>query len=617
MNFYKFKKNILIKRKRSVIVTITTTLLSIFSGFFLEYHQRSRDLTKTTEWVTHNPKNFFLGCLLILCIYLLFFAVIGNLFYSCIFFFILIGLLSFSNIQKLSKLGEPLYPVDFYHIRYIRSLLYVLIGTIPKFIIIVIVILTASMIYLEKKLPKCTLTFKSRILMFAMTSFFIYSYINYNHTFMKRIIKRAGITVVLWNQPHNYAHNGFVFGLLSNLQSTVMETPENYSSENIIEIANKYKEKADIINSNRQFNHRKPNIIFFLDETFWDPTLLSFLKFSADPMKNIRNTMECYPSGLLLSPTFGGETANVEFEVLTGLSMYNIIPGSIPYQQVLEKKYFIPSIVEILNRKDYDAMAIHPFNRVFYKRDRVYRNMGFKTFISEVEMRFNDKLGPYISDQSVVNEVIKLLEENENPLFIHAVTMQNHFPVYEGKFGKNTISVSGIDDIYKVEIETFIEGIKLTDIAIKDLIQKIHIIDEPTILVFYGDHLPVLNNYIYENYGFLPAEEHQKDRVYSETPLFIYSNFELEKRNIGTLSPAFLGVQLFNLLNEPINPYYALLESIRSKLPGLKNTVCVDASGNIIHSFDDELKSLLDDYKLIQYDLLIGNQYSRSILFQD
>lgn len=113
----------------------------------------------------------------------------------------------------------------------------------------------------------------------------------------------------------------------------------------------------------------KPNIIFYMNETFWDPTLLD-VTFSEDPLKNIRNLREKYPSGSILSPAFGGETANVEFEALTSYSMQFIQIGGLPFSHLLadEKN---PSFVRYLNELGYNSEAIHPFGSHLYRRQHV------------------------------------------------------------------------------------------------------------------------------------------------------------------------------------------------------------------------------------------------------
>jgi phosphoglycerol transferase MdoB-like AlkP superfamily enzyme len=599
----------------SIIIFIIIS--SSVTSFFLQYYQKLKSFKDTFQWISANPKNFILSTVFIFCIYMFIISLLGSLRISSVVCFIAFFVLAYSNEQKISKLGAPLYPVDFYHLKYVKSLFSVSGLQVSLLTAILAVQIIIIIIFFIKKIPNFYINIIQRVPLLIVTGFMIYSFINYDRNFMRKLVQKAGVATVLWNQPENYNNNGFVFGMLSNLQNNIMEKPDNYNRYTIMQIVDKYKKEAVAKNHSRSTNLPfKPNIVFFLDETFWDPTRLSNAVFSEDPMKNIREIMSHNPSGWLLSPTFGGDTANVEFEVITGLSMYNVNPGSIPYQQAIDRKNFMPSIVSMLKLEDYRAEAIHPFDRVFYKRDKVYTSLRFDNFISIAEIKYRDALGGhYISDQSVVNEVMDTLKKSEKPIFIHAVSMQNHFPVYEGKYGPNSITVTGIKNENTMELETYAEGIKKSDLAIKNLLDSISEFDEPTLVLFYGDHLPVLHNSIYDQCGLLEKGNLEKARILSETPLFVFANFNLPKTDISTISPAFLGLTIYNLLNKPLPPYYAMQETIKNALPGLKHSVLVDSRGNVKKELNEQELELLRDYKLIQYDLLIGNQYSIPELF--
>lgn len=620
MNFKDFLYKIHSKKYFSLIfIIIFTFILAAATNYILQY---SETTARTMLWIKQNTGNFFMGTAFIFFIYIFIISLIGRFYIGSELCFIFFAILAFANIKKLSMLGEPVYPVDLYQIRYIKDLYQMIGGHISLFLIAGVILFIAAVVYLTNKLPKLSLNIPSRIFILFLSTFMIYSYTNYKNTFVKEYLDKVGITEVMWDQHYNYGINGFVFGVLSNLQTEVMEKPAEYTKENVIKIAQKYKNKSENINKTRTENADKiePNIIFIMDEAFWDPTRLSSIKFSEDPIKNIRKIMSNESSGWLLSPTFGGGTANTEFEALTGLSMYNVITGSIPYQQAIDKKKFVPSIVSILGDNGYDTLAVHAYGKTFYKRDRVYKTLGFNNFVSENEMQYTNKKteDAYISDQAVVNEIMKQLKERTNPAFMHVVTMQNHAPQKPEKNIENTISISGLNKEDTIQLESYAQSIKYSDEAVKNLIDNLSKYHKPTMVVFFGDHLPSLNDSIYEKGNFGKGENTLlNERQLSETPLFIYSNFDLNKEKLKTLSPSFLGVTIFDMLNKPLTPYYAMLEDLKSHFPGLKSTVMVDLKGDIKTSLTGDEKQLLEDYKLIQYDLMMGNQYSLSILFDN
>lgn len=616
MNF----KLSLTKLKLKNLIWSLPLLFVLSLGTFLIFQrvQIAQDNTNILYWVSANIGITILNTFFIFFIYLLIIALIGNFTIGTITGCLVLTLLCYANSKKILVLGEPIYPVDFYQVLEIKSLLKFVQGSFSPIYIVILLLAVFLIIKFIKKLPKFRLTFSKRLAAFLISAFMIYSYINFTHSFLKDIVDKSGVVIVFWNQPENYSANGFMMGLLSNFQNEIMPKPVEYNEESVLKIAEKYKQEALEINKDRaETSDVKPNIVFVMSESFWDPTRFTNVDFSEDPMKNIRNLMADYSSGYMLSPSFGGSTANVEFEALTGLSMYHLLSGTVPYQQAFPEGAKVPSLASMLKEDNYDTIAIHPYNKIFYKRYKVYPALGFDDFISEETISYKDRLNKeaYISDQSVVDEIWDRLNKEDKPQFIHAVTMQNHLPVFDGKYGNNSITVSGLSSDNEKELETYSEGIKKSDMAMKDLVDKLSTLEEPTILVFWGDHLPAVNNSIYEEAKYSTDDKNENERKLSETPLFIYSNYGLEKQELKTMSPAFLGVTLYDILDKTMPPYYAMLEEIKSKVIGLKSDLLIDPNGNIKSELTEEEKQLLEEYKLIQYDLLIGDQYSLPALF--
>jgi phosphoglycerol transferase MdoB-like AlkP superfamily enzyme len=610
------------KRLESLLkVILIVFALALITNALLQYAQMVSDVKsflKWGYWLIKGIKKFLVGSLFIFFIYLFIISIIGNLYFGAAVSIVFFLGIAYSNSNKLKVLGEPLYPVDFYQIKHAKVLFEMIGGQVTPVTILLAVVIIAAAVKFILRLPKLSVGILSRGVLLILSAYMIYSYVNYNKTFVRAYFKKAGIGTILWNQRGNYDNNGFVFGMLCNLQSSVMKKPEPYDEKTVLEAAEKYVREAEKINKTRnEKNSIKPNIIFIMNEAFWDPTRFTYLKFSEDPMKNLRKVMKEQSSGWLLSPIFGGNTANAEFEALTGLSMYNVAIGAIPYQQAMERKEFIPSLVSILEKENYDTLAIHPYKGMFYKRDRAYSTLGINEFLDDSKMKYTEALleGTSISDQSATNEVIERLKESTKPTFIHLVTMQNHFPFYAGKYGENSIAVTGLSQESTPEMESYAEAIKQSAIATKNLIDYLEKDGKPTLVVFFGDHLPSLSKSIYEEAGYKSENGAETERMRSETPLFIYSNFHLDKRDLKTVSPMFLGPIVFEMLNKPVTPYYAMLNKLQHTMPGLKTKLIIGADNKIKKNLTKEEKELLKDYKLLQYDVLIGKQYSLPLLF--
>nr|WP_273545604.1 LTA synthase family protein [Paenibacillus caui] len=388
-----------------------------------------------------------------------------------------------------------------------------------------------------------------------------------------------------------------------------MEKPEGYSKAAIEEIAKKYGALPDKAASAAA--PEQPNIVYMMDEAFFDPTRMTAFKFSEDPLQFIHQEERKTPSGFLLSPEFGGNTANVEFEALTGLSMYFLKDGSIPYQQKIVKMSSLPSIVSILKDRGYRALALHPFDKTFYNRDGVYKVMGFDKFTGEQDMENAGRITKdgYISDQSAVEEAVRELKASDQPTFLHLVTMQNHFPFTKGVNGPNTVTVEGVQPGEKDELETYVQDAKLTDQALAYLSEQLKTIKRPTVVVFWGDHLPALSAGIYTQAGW-----DANPKLKHETKLLYMANFDIGQEPVGTQSPAFIGPTVFGLTGQKLPPYYKLLEKVKSEIPGLSKNVLLGSSGTLT-KLTAEQQALLHDYKLVEYDMLAGEHYSQNLLF--
>ncbi|MNV68031.1 Sulfatase [compost metagenome] len=202
------------------------------------------------------------------------------------------------------------------------------------------------------------------------------------------------------------------------------------------------------------------------------------------------------------------------------------------------------------------------------------------------------------------------LKNSDQPTFLHLVTMQNHFPFTKGLNGPTTVTVDGVAAEQKDELETYVQDTKLTDQALAYLAEQLQTIERPTIVVFWGDHLPALSSDIYTQAGWdkSPREKH-------ETKLVYLANFDIGKEPAGTMSPAFIGPEVFRMSGQEMPVYYKLLNEVRQQLPGLSKNVLIGASDDVVTGLSASQQELLNDYRLVEYDMLEGEEYARDLLF--
>ncbi|HDR7770624.1 TPA: sulfatase-like hydrolase/transferase [Bacillus paranthracis] len=618
-----FNKKEMSTLRASLRVHFVLFLLAHTVALFYIVMQVNMSFIEAMNWIYLYNMQFILSFVVIYAIYILVYNLIGKVFLSMILTSCTLVILGIVNYLKLIFRGDPLYPSDFTQIMHMQSVIPMVMDYFSwSYIFVIILSIVACIvagIYMRRYIQNVKTHLGIRALLVVGSIFVLYAYGNFANTFINKVFQKSGVDFVLWDQNENYASNGFVLGFISNLDTTVMEKPKNYSKENMLQIANDIKKQYSG-NIGSQKKKEKPNIIFVMSESFWDPTKATNLSFSEDPVPNLHHYIENFPGGQTISPTFGGNTANVEFEALTSYSMSLLKPGSIPYQQVITNKKEIPSIPTALKKEGYYTSAIHSFGRTFFKRDDVYKVLGFDKFNAADTMENVDVDGDYISDLAMSKEIIAELEKQKQPTFIHAVTMQNHFPFTEGRFGENLIEISGLEnEESKGELETYTEGLRRSDEALQYLIEQLDNLDRPTLLVFFGDHLPSLgtNKSFYKENGYITNEKTPSERLaMAQTPLLMYANFDMPNDNLGVVSPIYFSNLIFDYAGLNKSLFYQFLSGFYKEIPVLRDELKVDKNGEVINDLTKKQKEMLEQYKMLQYDLLVGNQYSKDILFK-
>ncbi|WP_150268500.1 LTA synthase family protein [Paenibacillus tepidiphilus] len=581
---------------------------SLILNFVMQLASLDLDISAVWVWIGSHFWLYLAGSLLLFLILLGSSMLLPHLYAGPATAAALLLVAAAADYKKLETTDEPLFPWDLMLLRNAPEMLRITKGMITPLMLGTAVFLIAVLILLVRKLPKSRVTLPLRAVLLTVSLTGAGGFVHMVSA-PSPMASALGYENLFWNQKVNYSQNGFVFAFTGNLRQSLLEEPEGYSRIAIERIAAKYAGEPETPEG--ILNGEQPNILFIMNEAFFDPTRMTAFDFSEDPLAFIHQAAADHPSGFLLSPEFGGNTANVEFEALTGLSMYFLKDGSIPYQQKIVKMNAMPSIVSILEDRGYGTLALHPYDKTFYNRNRVYPILGFDEFVSEEDMGNAERLTPnaYISDQAAIQEAVSRLKSADRPTFVHLVTMQNHFPFTKGQNGPNTVGIDGVAEEDRDELETFTQNVKLTDEALAKLQQELLTIGRPTIAVFWGDHLPALTDGIYASAGW-----GDQPRLKYETPLLMLANFELGGQPLGTLSPAFLGPEVFRLTGQAMPGFYTLLERVRSELPGLSKSVLLGPSGEV-GSLSAAQQRLLQDYRLIEYDLLEGGQFAAELMF--
>lgn len=568
---------------------------------------------KATTFMLERPEITAYSSFITLILIFFFFGFVGNTTWTIGLFYSFLTIVMFINDEKLASRNTPFLPEDLAMASEANSLGDMvnwekLFATAWSIVAILLVCFIIDKIL--RKIPHYKFQKRYKILAQILIVAASWTNLMYHTDFLRTQISGRETTVrVDWldstidftNPKHNYMANGYIVSTISAFQANVITPPEDYSKEAVSKIIEKYSKLAEAENSaKKSIKDEKINIVYIMSESFVDPEKIKAVyDYGAiDPIPFTHSLMKKYSSGETSVAEYGGGTANVEFEALTGLSNYFL--NAIPYTSILPQNSSTPSIARSLAQNGYQTTAIHPYRGTMYKRDVVYPNLGFDKFIEEDSGAANEKIDKayFTSDQAAFDQVFETLQNSEKPDFVHLVTMQNHMPYNEGVYNSKNFLVQNISgDANEAKAwETYLEGLNKSDQALKSFIEKVQNFEEKTIVVFWGDHWPGIGN------ALLSSPETAKTT--QNTPLFIYSNFENNKNNLEKISLNYLQTKVFELASIKLSPFQQLLLETWKQNPELTKKI------------EAQKSQTLTDYEIIEYDILAGKKYSMGKFFE-
>ncbi|MCC2256031.1 LTA synthase family protein [Ruminococcus sp. CLA-AA-H200] len=386
-------------------------------------------------------------------------------------------------------------------------------------------------------------------------------------------IDRRVISNYFGNIAFAYEDYGFPYCFSASLFNTGINEPSGYSQETMDEISN---DGEITLTETGRSEEELPNIMFVQLESFFDPTEVEWLRFSEDPIPNLRQLFSEYSTGYFKVPSVGAGTANTEFEVLTGMSMRFFGPGEYPYK-TYAKFYQMESAASALKALGYGAEALHNNGGNFYSRAQVFNKMGFDHYTSKEFMNILQTTPQgWATDDILVPNIMESMDTTEGQDFVFTVSVEGHgeYPT-EKVLEDPEIVVSGVEDEGERNAwEYYVNLVHEMDKFVGDLIEAVESRNEPTVLVFYGDHLPTMD---------LEAKDLKSKYLYN-TNYVIWDNIGLEKQDENLAA-------------------YQIMAEVFDRLDIHSGTVFN------YHQERMQSKNYLADLELLQYDLMYGEQY--------
>lgn len=576
-------------------------------------------LSQTTGWIGNNFRIFLLNGLLVFSVTALFYSLVGSIFPSLAISTLLLALAALISYFKSRLIGEPFFPWDIFLNKEGMNIAPLVTGQAAVVRIGAVLLAVAALIALRLLLPRFSVSWRCRIGM-GLAAIGVLGCFALQTNWTSRLVERAGVEEYVWNQSENYDANGLLLAFTRNVKNAIITKPAGYSDTAIHLIAQQMMSRRQDLTMEKTVAASsavgvQPNVVFIMNEAFWDPTLLPGVTFSEDPIPTFHALQEQSGVRYMLSPQFGGGTSNVEFEILSGLSTSFLPTGSVPYQQYISRP--LPSLASYFHSEGYRSLAIHPYEGWFWNRENVYKYLGFEGFKSIDSFVNPEYKGAFIGDAEVARSIINEIDHTDAPVFTYAVTMQNHGPYDDDRYGGTTITVDGmLSAENKQMLQTYVQGVHDADASLRQLIEHYEQSEEPTFIIFYGDHLPMLGyDYdVYKQGGFIQTGL-AKDWTLEElkkmhsVPFVTWSNFPVKDEAVSTISSSFLGSYVLNALSMKTPGNFALDSELYRMLPGMLYNLTVDSDGALAQNVPASYADKVNDYRLLQYDMLFGEKY--------
>lgn len=564
------------------------------------------------EWYTHDPfadirwDIQLMNILFFELVMVILYCLIGRLHVALALetgVFMLYGLV---NYYVLSFRSQPIQPWDFFSIRTAASVAgnfhYGLDAHALTALIGFGVLIVAEFLFCRNRLGHTVRNWMLRIPAAgcAVAALLAFVSLLHNEEFVQQEIRMYD---KLFTPTVMSERDGTAVAFLLELQYIDVDRPEEYSGEYAKELLAMQKET--------QTSEKRPNIIVIMDEAFSDLSVLGDFATNEDYMPFLHKLQEGADNtvtGNLYVSVKGGNTANTEFEFLTGNTMAFLPYGSIPYQQYVNGE--LPSLASYLAELGYATRAAHPYYASGWERETVYPLLGFEQADFIDSFAYARKLRKYVSDESAFSYIIDSYEEKEEgkPLFFFEVTMQNHSG-YSEDFDNFTPEITATD-CGSESLDRYLSLIRETDRALEELIEYFSEQEEDTMIVFFGDHQPAdyvvepLWNALGKN-GAELTEEEQAKRY--EVPFLIWANFEIEEAQDMEISANYLGGYALRAAGLPLPAYGHYLETLRKEVPVLSEKTLITRDGYAGQP-DAYEGDLLKDYRILQYYLMFDRE---------
>lgn len=414
--------------------------------------------------------------------------------------------------------------------------------------------------------------------------------------------KRAHVSINTFMPQKSYGKHGATLTVLRSIQYIMVEKPEDYSFKEVEALAKTYQQDqaSDTVS---------PNVIVIMDEAFADLKLIKDFETNQEVTPFFDNLKENTVRGKMYVSVFGGQTANTEFEVLTGNSKAFLPASSTPYQLFIKKEF--PSLSHTLKNQGYQGnIAMHPYRPRGYNRQTVYPLLGFDEFLSVDDFQNSKLVRNFVSDEAqferIIEEYQAAKQKSTAPFYTFNVTMQNHSG-YDADFDNLPKDIKITDSAYESDqAERYLNLIHLSDQALEKLVDYFKAQDDPTVIVFFGDHQPGIQEAFYRKLFGKPSSQLTDVELMDkyQIPYIIWANYDIEEKENVTISANYLSSLMLESTKMKTTGYSRFLMETAKEIPVVTVFGYFGADGNF-YKLEDKTSPYYEkikDYQMLQYN---------------
>lgn len=432
-----------------------------------------------------------------------------------------------------------------------------------------------------------------------------------------KMLDRLKIYYDVYPPFQSYNENGTYLAFLFHLNNMGARGSENNSPEATNQLMYQYEDMVHNIGLDKKTSKSKvkPNVIAIMSEAYCDFDSIRELETSEPQTPYYDELVSGTRDGSLAVSIFGGGTCNSEFEFLTGYSMSSLLPGSSVYTFYVNHE--TEALPYLFAQEGYRTVALHSFDGDWWERRAKYPLLGFQEFYTrdDFDQENCEYVRRYISDKETFHKITDIYEQSEDPLFLFCVTMQNHAD-FSARYDNMAYDIK-INNVLKEDgshytyAENYVSLLRESDDALAYLIEYLKQSDEPTIVVFFGDHLPTMEAGFYdEMLGTSLSTITIEDSVeLYNTSYFVWANYDLGDSigEDGITSPNFLGQDVLDLAGIKSPASRACLRVLENEISAISSIAVYDKEGNPHTDYStlpEKTARMISDYSFIQYGLI-------------